>query len=527
MPEVSALRLRLVMRTLCLIHFIMIAAMAVFACGGLRLQAESSDPADLQLARLHRALNSALSEVEEEQKRFERENEARAERIRELEAERKRLSDRQASLKLGNARLEKERTEAASKDQSLEALAQRQGDDRKRLVRGMKDSVSRLEGHVGTLVPSSMRSEHLRTLGGLAGRLEKDGVQAGTVAGYLEVISRLLNEAQTCEVYEAQLQTSRGTDERGRILRLGHIASAYVTTAGVAALALRSPDGKGYRWREQLSHDLRDSILTAAQMRTGELPGQLTFPVDVTRSIAEERKYGQRGLVERFRAGGLVMYPLAAVAILSLLLIVERFWFFTLEGRASRRHATAVLSRCENADVSGAEVYCERKRGPVVRALGACIRHRNQGVVAMEDSIQEAILHELPRLERFLSSLSILATVAPLLGLLGTVTGMIRTFDMITVHGTGDPRLMASGISEALMTTATGLIIAIPILLVHNLLAGKMEQLIADTERFAASLLILLRDKGFAHDPRDTSLVSAISRDQGLPESGGPAEGET
>jgi biopolymer transport protein ExbB len=192
------------------------------------------------------------------------------------------------------------------------------------------------------------------------------------------------------------------------------------------------------------------------------------------------------------------MYPLAAVACLALLLILERLRFFSQEGRASLEHARAVLGYCQAGDVAAAETYCEGKRGPVVRALHACLRHRDQSVVAMEDSIQEAILHELPRLERFLSALSILATVAPLLGLLGTITGMMYTFDMIAVHGSGDARLMAGGISEALITTEAGLIIAIPILLVHSILAGKAERLIAETERFAASLLILLRDRALA-----------------------------
>jgi len=110
----------------------------------------------------------------------------------------------------------------------------------------------------------------------------------------------------------------------------------------------------------------------------------------------------------------------------------------------------------------------------------------------MEDSVQEAVLHELPGLERFLSALAILAGVAPLLGLLGTVTGMIATFNAITVFGSGEPRLMAGGISEALLTTAAGLIIAIPILFIHSILSGRVEGLIADMERFSATLLNLV-----------------------------------
>jgi biopolymer transport protein ExbB len=113
----------------------------------------------------------------------------------------------------------------------------------------------------------------------------------------------------------------------------------------------------------------------------------------------------------------------------------------------------------------------------------------------MEDAVQEAVLHELPRLERFLPTIAILASVAPLLGLLGTVTGMILTFEMIATLGSGNPRIMAGGISQALITTASGLVVAIPILLTHSFLAARVDRLIADMERFAAMLLNLLRQR--------------------------------
>ncbi len=96
--------------------------------------------------------------------------------------------------------------------------------------------------------------------------------------------------------------------------------------------------------------------------------------------------------------------------------------------------------------------------------------------------MQEAILAEIPRLERFLSTLAVLASIAPLLGLLGTVTGMINTFQVITFHGTSDPRLMSGGISEALVTTMLGLGVAIPIMLSHSLLSRRVETSIAQIE---------------------------------------------
>jgi biopolymer transport protein ExbB len=142
-----------------------------------------------------------------------------------------------------------------------------------------------------------------------------------------------------------------------------------------------------------------------------------------------------------------------------------------------------------------AAALCGRAGGAIGRVLGACLKRRDRGQRAMEDSIQEQLLQELPRLGRFMGGIAILAAIAPLLGLLGTVTGIIQTFGVIRAFGNANPSLMAGGISEALITTAAGLIIAIPILVVHSLLRGRADRIIADAERYAASLLTLL-----AHD---------------------------
>ncbi len=107
----------------------------------------------------------------------------------------------------------------------------------------------------------------------------------------------------------------------------------------------------------------------------------------------------------------------------------------------------------------------------------------------MEDGIEEQMLHELPRLQRFLGGIAVIGTVAPLVGLLGTITGIIKTFAVIRIHQDPSSSLLAGGISEALITTAAGLIIAIPVLLLHSLLSGQVERIISDTEEYAARLL--------------------------------------
>ncbi len=110
----------------------------------------------------------------------------------------------------------------------------------------------------------------------------------------------------------------------------------------------------------------------------------------------------------------------------------------------------------------------------------------------MENALQEAILNEIPRIERFLSTLGMLAAIAPLLGLLGTVTGMINTFHVITYYGTGDSRMMSGGISEALVTTMLGLSVAIPIMLFHTLLSRSVETEICKMEEKAVSFVNMI-----------------------------------
>ncbi|MDI6795483.1 MAG: MotA/TolQ/ExbB proton channel family protein, partial [Desulfatibacillaceae bacterium] len=107
----------------------------------------------------------------------------------------------------------------------------------------------------------------------------------------------------------------------------------------------------------------------------------------------------------------------------------------------------------------------------------------------MENVLAEAILREIPRLERFLPTLGMLAAIAPLLGLLGTVTGMINTFEVITFAGTGDPRLMSGGISEALVTTMLGLSVAIPVTVAHVLLSRMVERIAIQMEEKSMALV--------------------------------------
>lgn len=194
-------------------------------------------------------------------------------------------------------------------------------------------------------------------------------------------------------------------------------------------------------------------------------------------------------MFELIKAGGLLMWPLLICSILSLAIILERLWFL----RTRRVIPTQLVARVRAWDEAGAldgGILDKLRAGsPLGRILAAGLANRHQDREAMKESIEEVGRHEVHDLERFLNALGTIAVITPLLGLLGTVIGMIKVFEVITALGIGDPGVLAAGISEALITTATGLTIAIPSLMFYRYFRGRVEALVVTMEREALKLL--------------------------------------
>lgn len=193
--------------------------------------------------------------------------------------------------------------------------------------------------------------------------------------------------------------------------------------------------------------------------------------------------------IERIRDGGFFVWPILAIGVIALLMVLERLIFLSrvrtntdkIMGEVSELAAAEKWEECE-------EVINSKPGRPVYNILKAGLAGRCYDRETVDSILQEAILREVPRLERFLAILHVFAAIAPLLGLLGTVTGMIATFHVITLFGTGDPRLMAGGISEALITTMLGLSVAVPIMLAHTFLSRQVDHIIDDMEEKAVGL---------------------------------------
>ncbi|HLF56809.1 MAG TPA: MotA/TolQ/ExbB proton channel family protein [Thermoanaerobaculia bacterium] len=188
--------------------------------------------------------------------------------------------------------------------------------------------------------------------------------------------------------------------------------------------------------------------------------------------------------------GGPVMWPLLAFSVLGLAVAIERF--FAL--RKARVNVNEFLAKVRkalmvNRSLRDAVKICEQYQGPVASVMKAGLLKFGQPKEDIEKTIENAALFEMGRLERGLSVLATTANVAPLLGFLGTVTGMINSFDALAKQGLSNPAAVASGISEALITTAAGLIIAIPVQLAYNYYMTRINKFVRDIET-AANMLI-------------------------------------
>ncbi|MDD3762008.1 MAG: MotA/TolQ/ExbB proton channel family protein [Nevskiales bacterium] len=183
-------------------------------------------------------------------------------------------------------------------------------------------------------------------------------------------------------------------------------------------------------------------------------------------------------LLERVNQGGLVGYVIILIGIVGIVLAVAQMSYLEVVGRRMRAQLKQVrVPRDDNP------------LGRVLRVFSDDPEHRDDDPELLELRLSEAVLREMPMLERAQSILKLFAAAAPLLGLLGTVTGMIVTFQTITVFGTGDPKLMADGISQALVTTVLGLCAAIPLLFINSLLATRARSLVQILDEQSAGLL--------------------------------------
>ena len=204
-------------------------------------------------------------------------------------------------------------------------------------------------------------------------------------------------------------------------------------------------------------------------------PGEIvTFGLDVTRGSILALLVESPTVIDRVHQGGIVGYCIIGLGFVGLLIALWRF--IGLSGD-SRRVAAQLKRDSANTD------------NPLGRVLAAYESNRGADTETIELKLSEAALKEMPGLTKGLLFIKVISVVAPLMGLLGTVTGMIKTFQVITLYGAGDPKMMAGGISQALMTTVLGLVVAIPMVLLHTVVSGQSRKVINILQSQSAGLV--------------------------------------
>ena len=188
---------------------------------------------------------------------------------------------------------------------------------------------------------------------------------------------------------------------------------------------------------------------------------------------------------ELVRAGGPFMAPIILCSIAAVGILLERLWTLQRKRVLPEDLIKKLSSFAEGGQVTPKIIEALEKNSPLGRVLAAALANRDRGREIMMERVEDTGRHVIHELERFLNSLGTIASIAPLLGLLGTVTGIIRAFNAVMLGGMGDPRLLAGGISEALITTAGGLAVAIPSLIAYRYLRGKVEGIVIDMEKIA------------------------------------------
>ncbi len=190
-------------------------------------------------------------------------------------------------------------------------------------------------------------------------------------------------------------------------------------------------------------------------------------------------------MFELLKAGGLIMIPILLCSVLAVAIIIERFWTLRIQKIAPPGLVKDLIASLRKKDLNAAKLREIKQSSPLGQILAAGLVNARFGREIMKESIEEEASHVIHELERFLTALGTIAAVSPLLGLLGTVVGMIDVFTEIQVAGTGNTAALAGGISKALITTASGLTVAIPALVFHRYFQRRVDEVVVEMEQQA------------------------------------------
>jgi len=291
--------------------------------------------------------------------------------------------------------------------------------------------------------------------------------------------------AQIEDIERLWFELQREINESGKVVRFNHLVTTSegeqvnLDIVRVGLFNLVGPDGY-YEYNDDgsVSELLRqpESRYTSSAADLYEsTPGEVVgFGLDGTRGGILGLLVETPTLAEKIDQGGIVGYTIIVLGCIGLLIAI---WRWVGLSNASRKVKAQLKSDTPSSD------------NPLGRVLAAYESNKNADTETLELKLSEAGLREMPGLTKGLLFIKVISVVAPLMGLLGTVTGMIKTFQVITLYGAGDPKMMAGGISQALVTTVEGLVVAIPMVLLHTIVSGSSRKVISIIQSQSAGLI--------------------------------------
>ncbi|MDE0453828.1 MAG: MotA/TolQ/ExbB proton channel family protein [Gammaproteobacteria bacterium] len=409
----------------------------------------------LELVRLEAREGTRLN-----RERVERFRQTRDERQRMLEDVSRELAAEERRSTTLNRRYEQNETQLADLEERLQIRIGNFGE----LFGVVRDVAGDTYGQVQTSLVSAQYPNRLDLVSEMA--LAEELPSLEDLRGLQLMLLEEMAQSGQVVRFDAEITDPSGQTSAGDVIRVGafnlvHDGKFLTHNAATGALQIlpRQPAGRYLNMAEDLVEATSGTVEMAVDPTRGQLLGMLIQAPD---------------LGERLQQGGYVGYTIIGMGAIGLLIALWRL--VVLQGAGRRIRAQLKSSSASKNNALG-------------RILAVYEEHQTGNLDALALKLDEAIMREAPILERYQGILKVFAAVAPLLGLLGTVVGMIITFQQLTLFGTGDPKLMAGGISQALITTVLGLIVAIPLVLLHSVVSSSSQSLVEILEEQSAGLI--------------------------------------
>jgi len=429
--------------------------------------AQAEEPTAVSLERLMELVRSGTAtERTEERKRisdFQKEKNLQTKRLRDARAEQGRLQARSKRLEEQFDSNERQITQLETQ------LKERQG-NLNELFGVVKQSSEDLRGFIGESLVSIQIPGREVFLNELAQKRDLELPTIGELRQFWSMYLEEIVESGKVVKFNAEVNSASGGTEEREVVRVGTFNlisdGQYLNFSGEEISEFGAqPAGRFV--------DSTSDLATATS-------GYVGFGVDPSRGQILSTLIRVPDLWERFNYGGYIGYAIAILGILGLLLWIFRY---------------SVLFGVGNKVNAQMKDSVANTNNPLGRIMSVYENNRDTDVETLELKLDEAILKDSPAIEKGLPIIKVISVVAPLMGLLGTVTGMIQTFQAITLYGAGDPQIMAGGISQALVTTVLGLLVAIPLTLLYTLVSSRAKSIIHVLEEQAAGIIALHAEK--------------------------------